>query len=89
LNKFSLKLFKNHIFSRNSFKKKNPQKAIGEKPPPKAEFLKGEWFLKRFSLKHLKNHIFFKNSFKKQNSQKDIGEKPSPKAEFPKRGMIF
>ena len=73
----------------NRFKRQNSQKVIGEKPPPKAEFPKGGWFLKRFSLKRFKNHIFSKNNFKKQNSQKGIGAKPPPKAEFLKGGWFL
>ena len=77
------------MFAENRSKRQNSQKGIGEKPPPKAEFPKGGWFLKRFSLKLFKNHNFSKNSFKKQNSQKFIGEKPPPKAEFPKGGWFL
>ena len=84
-----MKLFKNHMFAENRSKRQNSQKGIGEKPPPKAEFPKGGWFLKRFSLKLFKNHNFSKNTFKKQNSQKFIGEKPPPKAEFPKGGWFL
>ena len=77
------------MFAENRFKRQNSQKVIGEKPPPKAEFPKGGWFLKRFSLKLFKNHIFSKNNFKKQNSQKGIGAKPPPKAEFLKGGWFL
>ena len=77
------------MFAENRFKTQNSQKVIGEKPPPKAEFPKGGWFLKRFSLKLFKNHIFSKNNFKKQNSQKGIGAKPPPKAEFLKGGWFL
>ena len=56
MKRLSLKLFKNHNFSKNSFKMQNSQKFIGEKPPPKAEFPKGRWFLKRFSLNLFQNN---------------------------------
>ena len=55
------------------------------KPPSRAEFSKGTWFLMRLSLKLLKNHILFGNGLWKARFENSALRKPPSRAEFSKR----
>ena len=54
------------------------------KPPSRAEFSKGTWFLRRLSLNLLKNHILFGNGLWKARFENGDLRKPPSQAEFSK-----